>query len=271
VTARREPFLRDLLIVGGVAALLVVVHQLVPIAGGPRLALDHREPTVWSFWTAAFVHVDTTHLLSNVVGVGASGLLAASLCQAQSRGRWYLVTTIGFLTVLPVAVNLSTHLVFRSQALTPIGQGFSGVVAGYVGFVLVAHGRGLLDRYPRATALRLVQGTVLVLLATIGGRYPGDQRLLVLSLLVVALGLTLAPLARDIGARLGDGSWPGVPPEAAISVGTVVALVLFVWLLFPASPGRQTTVVNVVAHAMGLIWGVALSLLTWQLRARLGR
>ena len=271
MTARWGPFLRDLLIVGGVAALLAVIHQLVPIAGGPRLALDHRDPTVWSFLTAAFVHVDTAHLLANIAGFGASGLLAASLCQALSRDRWYVLTTVGFLTALPVAVNLSTHLYFRSQALTPIGRGFSGVVAGYVGFVLVAYGRGLLDRHPRATAFGLLQGTVLLMLAVIGARYAGDQRLALLSLVAIALGLTLGPIAWDTRGRLADGSWQEWARGSATSVGTVVALVLFVWLLFPASLGRQNAVVNVVAHLMGLVWGVALSLLTWRLLERLGR
>jgi membrane associated rhomboid family serine protease len=91
---------------------------------------------------APFLHDDFAHLISNTVPLAALGALVL----LRGIPRWFQVTAVVILVG-----GLATWLLARSA--THIGA--SGVVFGYLGFLLAA---GFFERNPRAMALGVVTG-----------------------------------------------------------------------------------------------------------------
>lgn len=150
-----------------IAGLLVAVQLLVPPSVQAQLAFDHQQFTLWTLWTSAAVHSSPHHLTGNVVGHLAAAGVAYVLCRAIDARGWFWWTTVAFLTVLPVLVNLTSYglLGWVAPGAEPVGRGFSGVVAGYVGLIFVAFVAWVTRRSGRGMAQTVGQVVVLVLLS----------------------------------------------------------------------------------------------------------
>ena len=125
------------------------IIQLVNVAGGYHLVSEfgirsRSVPSLPDIFTAPFIHLSWTHIEANSGPLFIFGFLAAY------RG---VIRFLG-LTVLVIVVSGLTAWVL-SPAGT-IGAGASGVVFGYLGYILV---RGLFDRH----LIDLVIGAVMAL------------------------------------------------------------------------------------------------------------
>jgi hypothetical protein len=100
------------------------------------LIFDHEAFDVWTLLTSAYVHYDLTHLSNNLAGFLMATVAVYWLCWRLGARRWFRVTTAAFLILLPVLVNVSSYVILGMVApdASLTGQGFSGVIAGYVGF-----------------------------------------------------------------------------------------------------------------------------------------
>ncbi|USZ69397.1 hypothetical protein NGM10_06590 [Halorussus salilacus] len=255
----------DLAVVAAVAVVLVAVHVLLPEATHDRLAFDHGAFAPETLLTAAYVHAGNDHLLNNVGGYLSLAVVTYLVCLNTGRRAWFRRTLPVFLLALPVAVNLTSYVLLESRypGSTPISRGFSGVVAGFGGFLLAAVAVQLRANYSRATAFFVGGFAVLLLLAELLWIYRDGTD--PVEVAAVSAGLALAVsgiVTRGLGAKLGGDHYRRVGFDL---VYVSLVLALLVWLvygLFPASPVAGGTFTNVFAHAAGFVEGGLLAALT---------
>ncbi|MFB6304303.1 MAG: hypothetical protein ABEH47_03985 [Haloferacaceae archaeon] len=254
----------DALLVAAVPAVLVGVHYAVPADVRVRLALRHGAPTPATFLTSAYVHGSDAHLLGNLAGYAIGALYAYGLCLQARRRPWFRRTFLALVLLLPLPVNAASLAAFslRYPGVEPVSRGFSGVVAGFAGFVLVALVGFLRSRHGARVARSVGAAVVLLLLLQVDYVYAGRFRvptvaLVLAGLLVLGHGLIgsrpVAPTLRD-GLRSAPGDW--------VVVGLVaVVLAVLVANLFP-SPSTLVTgsgFTDVFAHAAGVVGGAVVA------------
>lgn len=250
----------DALLLLAVPAVLLAVHYLAPAPLRARLALRHAAPTPASLLTSAYVHADDAHLLGNLAGYAIGALYAYGLCLQTRRRPWFRRTFLALVLLLPVPVNAASIAAFslRYPGIEPVSRGFSGVVGGFAGFVLVALVGFLRQRHGSRVARGVGVAVVLLLLLQVDYVYAGRLRLapagLVLAgLLLLGYGIagpgraTPGPLDR---VRDAPGDWVVVALVA-------VVLAVLVANLFPppASLVSGGGFTDVFAHATGLVLG----------------
>ncbi|WP_435195781.1 hypothetical protein [Natronomonas sp. EA1] len=253
---------RDLTLLASVGVLLAAVHFLLPRPSQSALAFHHADPAPWQFLTSAYVHASDGHLAGNLLGYAIGAGVSYAFCVQQGRRRWFWTTTLAFLTALPLLVNLTSFLAFRSLGIEAISRGFSGVAAGFVGFVLVALARDVADRHGPGIGQHVGQGIFILLLAEVAVIYSGVPSPLISGLLVVGLALSFGSVGlRGLRAEWTETDRRRVAVEAGFVATTTLLLAVFVWVLFPASlvEGGETT--NIIAHGGGFVWGVVIAIL----------
>lgn len=254
--------LADAAAIMAVAGLLVAVHAVVSPGLREASTLRYADPDPLHAITAAYVHLTDAHLRGNVVGFIAAGGLAALLARLADQPRWFRFAFLWYLTVLPMAVGMTAATLVDAAV---VGRGFSTVVAGFVGFVLVSPAVVLRRGFGFAPwvgwnavgALTVVVGAEILWVVN-DGRPPD-----VAALLAVGLALTLAPFV----ARAVDRSnWPGDRAArldlARALVTTLVVLAAvsaFVVGLFPAEIVGNVSVTNILAHYLGLAYGAVIA------------
>jgi membrane associated rhomboid family serine protease len=259
---RRQTAL-DLAGVAAVPGLLIAVHVATSAPDRYRLAFAHGEFAVHTLVTAAYVHADLAHLFGNVVGYLLPTLYAYVLCLRVGRRRWFLLTTLSLLVVLPVAVNVADYLVLTAlyPTIEVVTRGFSGVAAGFGGFLLVALVVSIRDRV-RDLGWRVGQVAVLVVLLELDVIYVGGVRPATVALVALGVALSLGEYwyRYDVALPATAGDRRAVLVEAGEVVVVLLALVLQVAAMFPAQLVQDGTLVGVFAHAAGFLFGVAVAL-----------
>jgi hypothetical protein len=280
----RSAVAADVATIAAVGVALVAVHVLVPGAEQDHLAFDHGafEPQTLlapggvaalvtggsqfdNLVTAAYVHADRGHLLSNLGGYVSLSLVTYLVCLQADRRRWFRRTLPLFLVVLPVAVNLTSYAVLEARFPTasPISRGFSGVVAGFGGFLLAAVAVHLRTNYARETVFFVSQFAVLLLLGELLWIYAG--RVTFVEGGAVALGLALAVSGIVSRARehsYGDDHYRQVGFDLLYVALVLALLVWLVYGLFPADPISHGSFTNIFAHGAGFVQGGLLAALT---------
>lgn len=253
----RWRLVQDGLLIGGVAFVLALVHVTVPAPVRARYAFDHGSVEVVTLFTSAFVHIDGQHLLGNLTGYVAAAALAYGLTLQTDRRDWFRVTFAVFLFVLPVVVSLTSYalLDWRYPGIEPITRGFSGVGAGFVGFVYVAFVVGLRRAFGTRMAVFVGLAVWLLLLLEVYVVYAGALTLTVAGAIAVGWGCCLWGLLGEV--ELTEVEFASAWPPVGHVVTVTLMLVLFVAVLFPRRVVTDGAVTNVFAHATGLLYGIA--------------
>lgn len=247
---------------------MAAIHFLLPVGFRERLAFDHERFAPWTLLTAAYVHGSSQHLLGNLAGYSVGATVALVICERQDRRRWFWATTVSLLLALPIFVNATSHISFRALGIEPTSRGFSGVVAGFSGFVLVALARHLGDYYGRSTGWRIGSGVFLVLLGEVAVIYTGIPSPLFLTLLVAGFALSFGRLGlRGVQRNWSEDERDQITTDVAITGLVVLLLVVYVRALFPATLVRDGTTTNIVAHGSGFLLGAGIAV-GWAWRDR---
>ncbi|MFC7081506.1 hypothetical protein [Halorussus caseinilyticus] len=260
----RSAVAADLAAIGVVGVVLVAVQFLLPAAVHDRLAFDHAAFAPATLLTAAYVHAGTDHLLSNLGGYVSLSLVTYLVCLHADHRAWFRRTFLALLAVLPVAVNLTSYAILETRfpGATPVSRGFSGVVAGFGGFLLVAVAVHLRRSYSRETVFFVGQFAVLLLLGELLWIYAARVTLLEGAAVTGGLALAVSGIvSRARGRTFGGDHYQQVGVDL-LYVGLVFALL--VWLiygLFPADPVNHGRFTNVFAHGAGFVEGGVLSAL----------
>lgn len=262
----RSAVASDLVVLAAVGLVLVAVHFLLPAGTHDRLAFDHAAFAPATLLTAAYVHAGTEHLFSNLGGFLSLASVTYLVCLNADRRAWFRRTVPAFLLVLPVAVNLTSYAILEARfpGASPVSRGFSGVVAGFGGFLLVAVGVHLRRTYSRETVFFVGQFAILLLLGELLWIYASSISLLEGAAVVAGLALAVSGiLSRTRGASLDGDHYRQVGLDL-LYVSLVLALL--VWLifgLFPADPVSHGTFTNIFAHGAGFVEGGVLAALTY--------
>jgi hypothetical protein len=249
-----------------IPTLLAAIHFLVPTSLQQSLVFDHTRFNIYTLLTAAYVHASNTHLFSNLVGYALTAIYTYALCLFVDERKWFRRTLPIHLLALPVLVNLTSYAIFAIQYpdADPVSRGFSGVVGGLGGFLLVALYVFVKKRHDGELAYAVGLTIFLLLMQLIDLRYAGGFRLSVTGLVLLGSLLVFGQYAWR-GVEIPDGEGRR---DAVITVGSVglVGVVLGVLILglFPESEAlvEGGTFTNVFAHAAGFIYGIVLTLIS---------
>ncbi|WP_311174134.1 hypothetical protein [Halobellus ordinarius] len=248
-----------------IALVLAGIQSYVPLSVRDALVFDHGQLRGYTLLTAAYVHASEPHLLQNLDGyvriVGFPYLYSV----ASDGRRWFWQTTLALLFVLPILTSLTSYalLPVLYPDVTPVTYGFSDVVAGFAGVLIVAVGRYVQARHSPTVAWAVSCTGGALAVAVIGIRLTGTASAAVTGTvglragLVVAGGwfLTAARSQSDARTRL---AWV---TETVVFGLTGVVFGTLLWDFFPPLSALATTgpTTNLVGHAAGLGWGVVLA------------
>jgi hypothetical protein len=267
----REEDLRSLLLdaslIFSVPVLLAAIHFLVPSTLQTQLEFTHDRFRVYTLFTSAYVHTSDAHLLGNVTGYLIAVLYAYMLCLYADVRQWFRRSFVAILLVVPVLTALTSFAIISIQApgATPTERGFSGVAAGFGGFLLVALGVYIGETYNRALGWDLGVAVLLLLLVEVDAIYGGGVQPLVVGLAVVGIVLMGVAYVREHGTEL-DGGEAGFLVPVGLSALVVVVLSYIVLTLFPANPGAGGGFTNIFAHAAGFAYASVLCVLLYRVR-----
>lgn len=256
----------DLIVIVSIALLLGVIHVFVPPDVESKFIFRYERPDPLTALTAAYFHLDIAHLLGNVGGFLVGALLVYSLCHFVEERRWFRLTTLAFLTILPIMVNFTSAGII-GEAPGPMvntERGFSGVVAGYAGFLVTTTWVVLrrLFGYGRRTARDVTVIVVLVLAGEVSSIYLDDPPLGFIAM----LGFSSVVAVVDILNRSRPWGIPAKEAVIEIALSAIVILLLigvlswYVFGLFPSQPSDGGPTTNILAHYTGFVYGGIISL-----------
>lgn len=253
--------LLDALGVLAVGSVLVGIHGLVPPGVRAEFALGYGQPDPFHALTAAYVHLTDAHLFANVGGLVVVGLWAVLVSGLAGERRWFRLSFLWLLVGLPVAVGLSGAALVDASVTT---RGFSGVVAGLVGFALVGIGVVLHRAFgvDRWLAWDAVAATIVVVAAEILWLVAGAVSAIAAGLLLAGVGLTMVPFGRAAirrGLPASWAEWLRVGGSVVVTAGLVAAVLAFVAGLFPTELARGAGVTNILSHYLGLVYGAVIA------------
>jgi hypothetical protein len=254
----------DYILLAAVPILLAAIHFLTPDTFQQALAFDHTQFDGYTLLTAAYIHASDAHLYNNLIGYALAATYTYALCLTVKELYWFRRTFLVHLLTLPVLVNLTSYAIFATlyPGAEPVSRGFSGVVSGFVGFLLVALSVFVRKRHSRKIGYATGLILLLVLMQLIDLRYSGSFRPLVTGLIALASLLVLLPYFRN-GIEIPD---EGTQRHTGLSIAGVAVVgfisAYLILKLFPET-GALTeggTFTNIFGHAAGFLWGILVSI-----------
>lgn len=247
----------DLVAIVGVAVLLVGLHVLVPFGFRDTFALWYATPDPLAALTAAYVHADAAHLVGNVTGYLAGATVAYALSLFSGERRWFHLTWLSCLLVLPIGVGLTAAAIVDRPV---VGRGFSGVVAGFAGVVLVGGGVVLHRAFgvDRRTMWEVVAMLAVVVAAEILWLATDANATVLAGLVAVGVGLPLVSMlgrGATSARPAGRDAWRHAVGAVVVTTAVLGVLTWFVVGLFPAQIVGDSGVTNILAHYLGLVFG----------------
>jgi hypothetical protein len=169
------------------------------------------------------------------------------------------------LVTLPILVNLSSYAILGAVApqASPTGRGFSGVVAGFGGFLFTALAVWIASHTSRTIAAYLTGLLTILMTWTVSLIYSGFE-IHVAGLVIVGMGFSGWGILTETDSAQIRSHWRRFLPEMGVGFGMILILFWFVVALFPPdfTSGKVTT--NIFAHAAGFVWGVLIALVLWK-------
>lgn len=242
--------------------LVILAVFALPLEVRRAYVFSYTEPTVLTAFTAAYVHLEPGHLLTNL-GVYALVVPAVYLLSVLGgTRRRFLAAFVTFVVVFPAVLSV-LNLAFARPA---VGYGFSGVVMAFFGFLPIALSGHLRRRFDLTSELDLAGGLFFAGLALVAILSPAS---LVTYGLAAAAGLAallygLPMLDGRTGLVRNVRAASGAAGHFELSVGALVAFLAFPFVAFPTAPGSGGAIVNVYVHLLGYALGFMATYVTVQ-------
>jgi hypothetical protein len=241
---------------------LAAVYYLVPLELQRELAFNHADPDVLALWTSALVHEHRPrdgHLTGNIIGyvVVVAPMWLLYIHQDARRSFW---KGLGVLFVLgPVLFSVASYAVFNViLGLSGVERGFSGVVSGLVGILMMSIVVTVNDELPKRRVIFTVGSYLLFLIMTVVSAtlYPPIRVALAVSaffgLSALVTGVLVSEGETTCTTRWLVDDW--VLP-ATLLVG-IAATAYGVAAAFPVEFLKPNRTINIVSHGTGLVLGV---------------
>lgn len=253
----------DLLLVASIVAVLTTVHVLVPSSLQDQLALRPADPQWYTLLTAAYTHASFDHLQGNLTGYLLAVGYVYWLCLYLEHRQWFWQTTLGLLIITPFVVNSANVLLYGTYLpeIGGVARGFSGVVAAFVGFLLVSFTAAIREAHTTQLAQVVGVGVTLLLLLLIDTVYARTLRPIVAGLVVFGICIQAVPILyhRDWDILVQTRSREQLLFQIARSSLIVVVLAILTLQMFPAEVVVGNSFVNIFAHGIGFTVGIAVS------------
>jgi len=265
-TKSRQAKPLTLLILTAPVIIVVVVDLFFPGIDS-QVALDYQNPAFYQFYTAAYVHANTTHLVNNLVGYLLSVPPLYALYVYQNRRRQFFAAFALIILAASVIANVASYLTWGVYLDLSIqyGRGLSGVVAAFVGLLLMNVLRTYDEELPEENAMYAASMVGIILFATWAVMFRGLNRLMALVMLGVMFAVVVYASWRGNFAAAGLVEWARDNQRLALILffGTFAALYMVV-VSFPADLQNQGGFTNLVGHGAGFFTGMAIHY--WQSR-----
>lgn len=265
----KQKFVSDLGLILAIPALLTAIYLLTPTTVQKQLALTPSDPQWYTVFTAAYVHVGIDHLSGNLFGYFLAVGYTYQLCRYANRRQWFRRTTVALLLVTPIVVNLGNILAFGTvlPEVEGYSRGFSGIVGGFGGFLLVAFIVAVKEAYGSELAEVVGVSLVLLILFMISVVYSGRVQPLVAGLVALGIGLQVvgALYERDWELPTVNVTTRAFAVQLVSGGLAVVVLAVLVLSLFPAALVEGGTFTNIVGHGVGVLSGAGLSIIITEL------
>jgi hypothetical protein len=259
--------LLDLGVLAAIPAVLAGIHFGVPSAY-EVLAFDHAKVRGYTLLTSAYVHGSDIHFYDTVWAYARIIGLPYFLSIGTGGRRWFYRVTLTFLVVLPVLVSITDYLVLGPvfTPTAPTTLGFSYIVAGFVGLYIVCIARLVGYRHSRKHAELTGLGLGIIVVQIVAARY--NPQLTVVSVAaIIATGVTCIRRSgmADRPVLNLDPHWHRQIIVDTLFVAFLAGTVgMFVLSFFPPPEQiiRESSAVNIIGHASGLVYGSLIALIT---------
>jgi hypothetical protein len=242
------------------AVLLVLVHTLFPTATAELLQNGGPESNVAVGYALSFVHMSDAHLYGNIGGYLTIGFLTLILCVRLIKIKWFYVTSILLLTVLPLLTNLFLYdllgILYGPNQIQFVG--FSHIVSGFVGFSLVVFISSLRLIYTFRSVLFITSFIILQAASVVLYLNGSDLFLGIFVGCLLAVGLFISDQIREYMDDRKELS--------NIFENTILILIFGVVYILGGLGIVPTTNIEmqfgVLSHLVGVILGFAIAILT---------
>ncbi len=259
-TRKRLVIALEFSLIFAVAGLLVAIEQFLPARFESALVyqIGAADPDPFTYITASYLHIDQHHLSGNVLAYLAGAGLCYVLCLAIDERRWYWLTFLSLLVVVPFLTAWANMNVYVDLLPNVPTRGFSDIASAFIGFLCVATLAFVRALYSRLTTIYvslLVFGVVVAeLLAMYVRPIPTELAVVALVALFVGIGWNgwQRYRADSFDIRVAAGS--------TVVVAVLVGCIFFiVGAMFPADVVTDRTFTNVYAHGTGFGLGVIIA------------
>jgi len=256
--------LADVALLGSVPAALGLAY-LLPSATRRALVFDYTSPALSTAFASAFVHLDPTHLLVNVVLYVVLAATSLVLDLASGHRRRFYTAFPTFILAFPAVLAYLNLAVPRSATTL----GFSGVAMAFAGYLPLALADYLDVRFDIGPATQLAPALFLSTLGLVSvlsvraafDLVGGRAALLAFAASLGALRYALVVVERsDLRARCRG--LLGTPGAAELTAVAAVLVFAVPFVAFPASPGRGAGVLNLYVHLLGYALGFLVPFVT---------
>lgn len=256
----REEFI-DGIILLAIPAILAGIYYLLPIPLQQTFALDHTNPSIYSFWTNSFIHNHQPrdgHLIGNIIGYTLLTVPCWTLYYCRQARRRFWIGLLILLTAGPLVASISSYAAFHEVLGLQIeaDRGFSGVVGAIDGFLLMSLLRTFAQEQEETVAvlsMGIYFAYLIIGLGAVTSRFI-LMGLGVLALITVFVGTRTKYIA--VPHRLSE--WG--EQNRRLSIVIVVAAFVSTLALAASLPADITNasggIKNIVAHGTGILFGM---------------
>lgn len=256
----------DVAAVALVPVVLVAVFTL-PEATRREFALLYTEPTLWTLYTAHFVHLTLPHLAANLVVYLLVVPFSLAVSVRSGRRRRFYVVALVVVVIFPVVLSGLNVLFPRPR----LGVGFSGLNLAFVGYLPHVLADQFEAEGPEGDELRsalltlaFFVGTAIVT-ARVVGSVRGGPRIGLVWLFAAGLGslAAAAVLVRPVVSCLRSRGLAGGTIPSLSALGSLL-FVLVMIVGFPAASPEGGSVVNLFLHLLGYSLGYLVPYVAFQ-------
>jgi len=240
-------------VVLAIIPLLLVAVFLFPLETRRAFVFDYQNPTVMTAFSAHYVHLSISHLISNLIACTIFLLLAYLLVLSNGvRGQLYTELFV-ILFIFPVLLSYLNLAIPRSA----VGYGFSGLNMALLGYIAVEFTRYTGNYYLESIGVEDAIFSFLVLTTFVSAVYARMYR--------IALFLTVASSVFALGYLVfADWSWRELYPALihSLELRGYIELAVFTILIIIGytstaffNPVLEAGVTNVYIHFLGFCIG----------------
>lgn len=229
--------------------LILVFVYLLPYGFKRVLVLNPQYPSVLSLYASNLVHASWGHLVDNL---GLYALLMFLLLNLENNKNRLVINSWLFFTVLPFIISLTSLLFGYAFSISKNIFGFSGIVSGFAGYLLILATDNLKKQISMLHSLLILLGANLLVWCLANSSY----LLLVVTatFLMILIIENIEPL-KEISKTLKH-----LKP-LQIFLYTVLLLTIITSLYSITKINTTPSITNIPAHLAGYFFGIISSII----------